>query len=120
MGRYRFVPPTLTALAITLATFGTARAELCFTAVIDGAQQGTPSIATGGGKYVLSDNELTLTYKITVSGLSASETGAHLHSDAEGGGAVRDLALGSPKVGRWFSTDAQAMTPARVAFVIEF
>ena len=115
MDRSRFVLPTLIALAVALAAFDTARAELCFTAVIDGAQQGTPSLATGVGKFVLSDNELTLTYKITFSGLSASETGAHMHSDAEAGAPVRDLALGSPKVGRWLSTDAQPMTPARVA-----
>lgn len=115
MRRSRFVPPTFVALVITLAAFGTARAELCFTAVIDGAQEGTPSLATGVGKFVLSDDELTLTYKITFTGLSASETGAHILSDAEGGGAIRDLALGSPKVGRWLPTDAQAMTPTRVA-----
>jgi len=113
--RSPFIRPTLAALVLTLAGFGAARAELCFDAVIDGTQQGTPSLATGVGKFVLSDNELTLTYKITFSGLSASETAAHIHSDAEGGVAVRDLALGSPKVGRWLSTDAQAMTPARVA-----
>jgi hypothetical protein len=115
MGRSRFVPPILIALAITLSAFGTTRAELCFTAVIDGAQEGTPSLATGVGKFVLSDDELTLTYKITFTGLSASESGAHIHSDAEGGAAVSDLASGTPKVGRWLSTDAQAMTPARVA-----
>jgi Cu/Zn superoxide dismutase len=115
MDRSRLIPPTLAALALMTVTFGSARAEMCFTAVMDGAQAGTPSLATGVGKFVLSDNELTLTYKITFSGLSASETGAHIHSDAEGGNAVRDLAPGSPKVGRWLSTDAQAMTPARVA-----
>ena len=115
MNRVRFVPPILAALAITLISFSTAHAELCFDAALDGAQAGTPSLGTGVGKFVLSDDELTLTYNISFTGLGAAETAAHFHSDALGGGVVRTLALGSPKIGQWKSTDAQPMTPALVA-----
>lgn len=115
MNRTRFAPPILITLALIVMSFGAARAELCFDAVLDGAQAGTPSLGTGVGKFVLSDDELTLTYNIVFSGLGAPESASHIHSDAEGGGVVRSLALGSPKIGQWKSSDAQAMTPARVA-----
>lgn len=115
MQRTPLVLAILAALTGLAISFGAARAEMCFDAVLDGAQAGTPSLGTGVGKFVLSDDELTLTYNITFSGLGAPETVSHIHSDAEGGGVVRNLALGTPKIGEWKSSDAQAMTPARVA-----
>jgi len=106
----------LVAGVITLVAFtGTSRAVQCFNATIDGTQAGTGSPATGVGKFVLSDDELTLTYHVTFSGLGTAETASHIHSDAEAGGVVKSLGTGSPKIGEWKSTDGTPMTPARVA-----
>jgi Cu/Zn superoxide dismutase len=91
-----------------------AYAETCFNATIDGAQSGTGSPATGTATFVLNDAGTELTYNIQFSGLTGSEVAAHIHSDAEGGAVVKDLGTGSPKIGKWTSTDTPALTPARV------
>ncbi|MEE9271374.1 MAG: CHRD domain-containing protein [Candidatus Krumholzibacteria bacterium] len=91
-----------------------AAAEICFTATIDGIQSGTGSPATGTATLILNDAETELTYNIEFSGLLASESAAHIHSDGEGGGVVHPLVLGTPKIGVWKSTDASPLTPQRV------
>src|SRR5262245_7402125 len=90
-------------------------AETCFNAILDGTQAGTGSPATGVGKFVLSDDQTVLTYRVTFANLLAPETASHIHSDAEGGGIVKPLSLGSPKIGTWTSADPTPMTPQRVA-----
>jgi len=92
-----------------------ALAETCFEATIDGAQAGTGSPGTGVGKFVLNDSETALTYKITFQGLLAAETASHIHSDDEGGAALKNTGLGTPKIGNWLTSDAVPLTPARVA-----
>lgn len=86
-------------------------AEVCFFAKIDGNQAGTGSSATGTAWLTLNDAQTELTYNIEFSGLSAAETNAHIHSDAEGGGIVHPLAAGSPKIGTWDT--AGGLTGAR-------
>ncbi|MDH3196955.1 MAG: CHRD domain-containing protein [Candidatus Krumholzibacteria bacterium] len=86
----------------------------CFEASVDGAQAGTGSTGTGFGTFTLNHTETELSYEVTFSGLIAPETAAHIHSDAEGGGVVKNLGTGSPKVGVWSFTDTPPLNPARV------
>ena len=105
----------LVAGVITLVAFtGTSRAVQCFNATIDGTQAGTGSPGTGTGVFELSDDETVLSYHVTYSGLTGTETASHIHSDAEGGAVVKDIGTGVNKFGRWTSTDVIPMTPARV------
>ena len=94
---------------------GAPLAETCFNASLDGAQAGTGSTATGVGKFVLSDDQTVLTFKVTFVGLLAPETAAHIHSDAEGGAIVKGLGVGSPKIGTWTSAEAVPLNAQRVA-----
>jgi hypothetical protein len=73
----------------------------CFSATLSGTNE-TPantSAATGMGTFVLSPDKSALTYYITFSGLSSSETAAHFHRGAPGvaGPVVYPLPAGSPK-----------------------
>ena len=81
-----------------------------FTASLDGAQEVPPSgsLATGSGTFGL-DASGTLTYSITFSGLTGSETMAHFHEAPVGvdGPPIHTLPPGSPKTGVFTPTVAQ-------------
>lgn len=91
--------------------------ETCFNATIDGPQAGTASPATGSALLSLNHTQTELTYNIVFSGLIGAETGAHIHNDAEGGGVIHPLTLGSPKIGVFSSTAAAPfnLSPQRVS-----
>ncbi len=112
---YRRIGMGLFAAASLLFAAPSSRAEMCFIALLDGAQAGTPSPGTGVGHFLLNDDETALTYKITFSGLGSTETASHIHSDAEGGAALKNTGTGATKIGEWTSADTVPLTPARVA-----
>ncbi len=106
------------ACALALCAATPAGAVTVFGATIDGAQSGTPSAGTGTGIFILSDDETSLSYEISFSGLLAPETVSHFHKAPPGvsGGVVKNLPLGSPKIGVWSASDAtQPLTAQSVA-----
>ena len=108
----------LAAAAALTITMSAAHSATVFTATLDGSQSGTPSPGTGSGTFILDDTETSLSYTITFSGLLAPETVSHFHRGAPGvsGPVVKNLPLGSPKVGVWSAFDAtQPLTPQAVA-----
>ncbi len=108
----------LAAVAVFALAVTSAQSATVFTASLDGPQSGTPSPGTGFGTFILDDTETSLSYTITFSGLLAPETVSHFHRGAPGvaGPVVRNLPLGSPKVGVWSASDAaQPLTPQAVA-----
>jgi len=86
----------------------------CFEATINSSQTGTGSPATGFGVFTLNHTETELSYHVEYTGLEYTETGAHIHNNVEGGTIVRELELGSPKVGIWKFDDPSPLTPTRV------
>ena len=74
-----------------------------FQAVINGASEVDPttSTATGFGSFSYDDTTNQLTYDISFSGLSSTETGAHIHQAPVGidGPVIFTLPAGSPKNG---------------------
>ncbi len=96
--------------------------EKNFVANLTGAQEVPPVITTaaGAGKCTLNATGSALAYDITVSGLSGTIAGAHFHNAAAGvnGVVVRDITasfVGNTATGAWADTNAQALTPGRVA-----
>jgi hypothetical protein len=85
----------------------------CFNAHLDGAQAGTPSMATGEGYFWLSHARDRLVTAIATTSV-VNETASHIHNDDEGGAIVRPLAVGQAKTDEWDSDDVPAMTQARV------
>ena len=84
-----------------------------YSALLQGLQEvpANASPATGQGLFVYDDVALTLQYNVTFSGLSALETGAHIHGPAVVGvnaGVIFPLPAGSPKIGVWNMTATQA------------
>jgi hypothetical protein len=82
-----------------------ARAELTFTAVLDGqhAVPPTDSSATGTATLVLNDARTEVRYSIQFTGLVGQETAAHFHRGKAGtiGPILYTLPLGSSKAGVW-------------------
>src|ERR1051325_6708834 len=77
------VYPTLT--RIDTVQVGTAPfTQGSFSAALDGAQAGDTSLATGTALFTLNSTEDTLTYTITITGLSSTLLGAHFHRGAAG------------------------------------
>src|SRR5438045_251701 len=76
----------------------TAMAQTQFVAVIDAAQEvpPTPSTQTGSGTFSLDPFTHLLSYNITITGLTGSFAGAHIHSGAVGsnGGILFNLTGG--------------------------
>jgi cysteine-rich repeat protein len=75
-------------------------------ATIDGTQETPPnaSPATGSGTFTLDTVADTMSFSITFSGLTGSESGAHIHGPAPAGtpaGILFGLPAGSPKTGTW-------------------
>jgi Cu/Zn superoxide dismutase len=89
----------------------------CFAAHLDGAAAGTTSVATGEGFFQLSHARNRLAYGVTTTGV-VDETGAHIHSDDEGGAIVHPLDAGMTKAGEWDGDDSPAMTQARVVSLL--
>lgn len=102
---------TAVALGSLLVGGGALGAEN-FLAFLSGAEEvpANASPATGTGTFVLSDDETSLSYTIEYSGLTATETGAHIHNAPAGtnGSVVHTLPATNPKVGAW------AISPAMV------
>jgi len=99
----------LTAAALLLAGMASAQT---YSAILTGSQE-TPSPvvtpATGTGSFTLDAGKI-LSYNISFSNLSSSETAAHIHCcAATGAGAspLFTLPLGSPKVGTFGPLTAQ-------------
>ena len=72
------------------------------------AKQEVPAVAstgTGGGFFVIDTDANTVNYWISFAGLSAAESGAHIHgfaaSGVGGAGVLVPLPAGNPKVGTW-------------------
>lgn len=93
------------ALAALLAPAVSQAAIVHFIADLDCAQAGTCAgggTGTGTGTFTLDTDTGQVDFNITFSGLSAPETGAHVHGPAPVGinaGIIYGLPLGSPKVG---------------------
>jgi hypothetical protein len=98
----------IAALLAATAWCGAAQAndETTMVAALRGGQE-VPPVATsafGSGRFIIDTNANTVTYHISFTGLSAAETGAHIHGPADPGvnaGVVHDLGTGNPKVGVW-------------------
>jgi hypothetical protein len=81
-------------------------------AVLDGGQTVPPngSAGTGWGVFNLDTNANTLAYYIVFSGLTGTETVAHIHGAAmpgTGAGTLHTLPAGSPKTGTWNYSESQ-------------
>lgn len=82
------------------------------TLVFSGANEVPPnaSTATGTAKVIVDTDANTLSYDITYSGFSTSETAAHIHGFAGPGvnaGVLTPIPAGLHKVGVWTFTDVQ-------------
>ena len=94
-----------------------------FTFTMSGAEEVPPvdTPATGNGTVTMDTATNTLTYNITFTGLSAAETGAHIHGFADigaDGGVLFSLPAGSPKVGMvTFQENDQADLLAGLSYV---
>jgi hypothetical protein len=101
--RARAIGPALL-LALLLAP-APGRAELVFTAVLDGSQAVPPtdSPATGTATLVLDEAREAIAYSVEYSVLEGEETEAHFHQGRPGtpGPILFTLPLGSPKAGTW-------------------
>jgi len=91
---------------VLLLVAGAARTERTFIATLDGLQNvpALPEVtATGSATFVLNDAETELTFHIEYSGLSSTETGAHIHNAGarDIGPVVFVLPPGEPKDGVW-------------------
>ncbi len=80
--------------------------------VLDGRQEVPPtsSPALGGGQFIIDTDANTVQYRIVFTGLTAAESGAHVHGPAgpgTNGGVLDALAVGNPKVGTWNYAEAQ-------------
>jgi hypothetical protein len=104
----------LAALAAGVALASPAEAQFVnLTATLDGGQEVPPntSPATGTGCFTLDQTALTLSYQIQFSGLTASQTDAHIHGFAPPGVSAPvlfPLPQGSPIAGTIQVTQAQA------------
>lgn len=84
----------------------------CFAAHLSGLQEVPPittTAGTGHGVFALSPDQTTLVYDIVYSGLSITETAAHIHVAPVGvpGPVVFPLPAGSPKSGSWVGLSGQ-------------
>lgn len=88
---------------------GTPQTE--FAAKVDSAQEVPPngSTGTGTGSFTIDTVLNTLSFNVTFSGLSSTETDAHIHAGPPGvsGSIIFVLPLGSPKMGVWNYPEAQ-------------
>ena len=96
-----------TAIAITataLLLFAGAASAQTYSAILTGTQE-TPvnaSPATGTGSFTLNSVTHMLSYNISFSGLTGTETAAHIHCCASPGtpaGVLFPLPAGNPKIG---------------------
>ncbi len=93
-----------------------------FSARLDGEQAGTGVGATGTAAMTLTPHGLV--YRLTVDGLSGPITNAHFHEGAAGesGGVAHgifDAFDGTTAAGLWRPTDAQPLTPDRIADLVQ-
>jgi uncharacterized membrane protein len=112
--------------AVLLLADQSARAQIHFTARLDGAQENPPvtTTASGTGSFTLNDGLTELRYTITYRGLSGplAAIGGHIHAARTGrnGGIVKNIAAGGDPSsatisGVWRNTDAnQPLTRALI------
>ncbi|HLP15007.1 MAG TPA: CHRD domain-containing protein [Bacteroidota bacterium] len=112
----------LTVGSVLLATISSA--QVTFRAKMNGAQE-VPAVAgtaTGTGVFVLNKEATSLTYTITVTGLTGTINAAHFHDGASGvaGGVVKNITfVGGTATGTWSSTDAaQPLTDSLLADLV--
>jgi hypothetical protein len=116
---------TIALAAASLLMFaGVPLADTGFSCTIDALQEVPPnaSPASGSGFFVLNNAGTALTYSITFQNLTANRIAEHFHSPGLPGvnaGVVRTIAGGGgtsgTDIGVWLSSDAQPLTPTRVA-----
>jgi hypothetical protein len=99
-------------LAMTLVVASAGATVIHKTVPISSSQEVPPSGtgATGTGQIVIDTDANTLSYNISYSGLSSTETAAHIHGFAARGvnvGVLHGLPATNPKIGTWTYTDAQ-------------
>lgn len=100
--------------ALLLVTASAARAELGYSAHLDGGQAGTPSPGVGYASVILSNDETLITLHMEFSGLLATETASHIHGPAAPGinaGVQIPLPLGTPVDGQF------PITPTQVTYL---
>jgi len=94
-------------LGATLVVASATRATVMQYGCVLSGQQETPAIASngmGGGTFLIDTDANTMTYRIVFTGLTGTETAAHIHGYAAAGtpaGVVHALPAGNPKVGVW-------------------
>ncbi len=104
--------PARRALVSSLCTLGLLSAGLAHAAIvhfhaeIDGLQEvpANASPATGDGVVVVDTDANTLTYTVVFSGLTGTQSLAHIHGPAVRGvaaGVLHTMTLGSPSSGVW-------------------
>jgi hypothetical protein len=98
---------------LTIGAASPAQAETFVYSCVLSAEQVAPptgSSAIGGGYFIIDTDLNTVSYRIAFTGLSGSETAAHIHgfaSPGDAGGILHSLPLGNPKVGVWSYDEAQ-------------
>jgi hypothetical protein len=113
--RLRYVVSLAILGALTIGV-GVAGAATGFSTTMSFANEvASPCVGTftgsGQGTFVLNNDQTELSFNITFSGLSSTESAAHFHNAAVGvnGGVVRHLPFpANPKIGVWRSTDGPA------------
>jgi hypothetical protein len=117
----RFYRSLFLASAFVVALAGAAAAQTNFVVTLDGAQE-TPPVATpatGSGTAVLSADETTFTLSYSFSGLTSSQSNAHIHQGAIGvpGGVVKNLPTPNANVVGFVWTSSDASQPLTSALV---
>jgi hypothetical protein len=114
-------------IALLAAVPGALRAQIHFTANLNGAQEGLTTTGTGTGSFDLSEDFTQLRYVISYQGMTDTLTGGHFHTGFPGvaGPVVKPItgsgrASASTIAGTWSSTDAtNPLTPALVDSLLE-
>ena len=95
---------SLTAAAALLLLPGAFAQTFPMNAVLDGPQDGTTATAIGSASAVVDTAANTVTFTLQFSGLSSTQTAAHIHGPANpgaNGGVQFSIGVGSPINGVW-------------------
>ena len=99
--------------AVAVVMAGAAHATIVnMTAQLDGLQESPPNASPAGGTAtaVVDTDANTLSYTLTFSGLTATQTAAHIHGFANPGtnaGVLFGIGVGSPLSNTWNYSEAQ-------------
>lgn len=106
---FGWIGPSACLLVLALTPSSASSGTELATAVLAGAQESPPTASTGMGLALLTfdPGSLELCWAISFTGLSAAETGAHIHGAGPGvnGPVLIQLALANPK------NDCATITP---------